>query len=77
MNKIYIIIEEFSGTDGEFGANATACKDPHKAEMIAKNSISEMVKETGFKEHEVTPETDELKGDGWCFRVRIVETELI
>lgn len=77
MNKIYIVIEEFCGTDGEFSADVCACGSLEKASEKAQEMIASMVENTGIDESEVTPETRELEGDGWSYAVRVVEQEVI
>ena len=75
MKKIYIVVAETMGTDGEFYSEPFPCKTSQDAYDCACDLIANMA-ETMYVE-DVNPETDwEIGNDDWWYRVRIEEFNL-
>jgi hypothetical protein len=76
MEKIYIVVAETKGTDGEFYSEVFPCKTPKDAYDCACGLIADMA-ETMDIADDVNPETDWVVGnDDWWYRVRIDDFNL-
>ena len=76
MDKIYIVVAETMGTDGEFYSEPFPCKTSQDAYDCACDLIANMA-ETMYIEEDVNPETDwEIGTNDWWYRVRIEEFNL-
>jgi hypothetical protein len=76
MDKIYIVVAETMGTDGEYYSEPFPCKTSQSAYDCACDLIANMA-ETMYVEEDVNPETDwEIGNDDWWYRVRIEEYNL-
>lgn len=71
MEKIYIVVAETMGTDGEFYSETYPCKTDKEAYDCACGLIADMA-ETMDCSEDVNPEKDwELGNEEWWYRVRI------
>ena len=69
--NIYLVIEEFLGTDGKFGANAFPCRSHQEAGEFCTSQIVSMCEQQGidWQAFDIIP--SELEGDSWYYKVRI------
>lgn len=71
MDKIYIVVAETMGTDGEFYSETYPCKTDKEAYDCACGLIADMA-ETMDCSEDINPEKDwELGNEEWWYRVRI------
>lgn len=71
MEKIYIVVAETMGTDGEFYAETYPCRTDKEAYECACGLIADMA-ETMDCVEDVNPEKDwTLGNEEWWYRVKI------
>lgn len=71
MEKIYIVVAETMGTDGEFYSETYPCKTDKESYDCACSLIADMA-ETMDCSEDVNPEKDwELGNEEWWYKVRI------
>ena len=74
--KIWNVIAECCGTDGEFTSEVYPVTSEQEAGEQASALIADMI-ETMYVEDDIDPTaTWNLEGDGWFYRVRVEEHEL-
>ena len=71
MDRLYIVIAETMGTDGEFYTEVYPCKSDKDAFDTACNLIADMAETMGVNlPTEDICITSELSGEGWWYRVK-------
>jgi hypothetical protein len=73
MDKIYIVVAETLGTDGDYFTEGEVCLTPQEAGEYATSVVAEICDEMGV---EADPYEWEAEGDGWWIRVRVEEFNL-
>ena len=74
--KLYIVIAETLGTDGEFTSEVYPATSAQDAGEMCSSLIADMM-ETMDLDRNIDPtSTWELEGDGWFYRVRVEEHEV-
>lgn len=69
MGKIYFVVAETMGTDGEFYSEVYPCSSSQDAGECATSLIADMAETMGI-EGELDPYIWQLKGENWWYRVR-------
>ena len=69
MGKIYFVVAETLGTDGEFYSEVYPCSSPQDAGECATSLVADMALTMGIEGY-TDPYTWKLEGDGWFYRVR-------
>lgn len=69
--NIHLVIEEFLGTDGKFGANAFPCRSHQDAGEFCTSQIVSMCEQQGIDWQAFDEIPWEIEGDGWYYKVRI------
>lgn len=69
MGKIYFVVAETLGTDGEFYSEIYPCSSSQDAGECATSLIADMAITMGIEEC-IDPYTWGIKGENWFYRVR-------
>ena len=69
MGKIYFVVAETLGTDGEFYSEVYPCSSEQDAGECATSLVADMAITMGIEE-DLDPYTWKLEGEGWFYRVR-------
>ena len=73
--KVYIVIAETLGTDGEFGSDVYLEKSGQSAGELASSLVADMCEEMGIEDVDPTA-VWEIGNDYWTYRVRVEEQEI-
>ena len=74
--KIWLVIAETLGTDGEFYTEVYVEKSGQNAGEFASSLIADMCETMGVEEDIDPTATWELYGDQWFYRVKVQEEEI-
>lgn len=69
MGKIYFVVAETLGTDGEFYSEVYPCSSEQDAGECATSLVADMAETMGIEEY-LDPFTWGIKGENWWYRVR-------
>lgn len=71
--KLYIVIAETLGTDGEFTSEVYPASSAIDAGEMCASLIADMIEAMDLDRNIDPTSTWELEGDGWFYRVRVEE----
>ena len=74
MEKIYIVVAETKGTDGNYFTEVEVCLTPQDAREYATSVVAQICDTMGVED--AYPYEWETEGDGWWIKVQVKEFNL-